>query len=347
LALYLRLPVKHFNLKAAYTAIACLFIVTAQTATAQTITGAWRGKIKNSNVELKIVKSGDSLVGKAYYYTSKNNYKSYSIKGYFDGATNDVVWWDDVLLEEKQSKLLSGNLPAAAYLNVADFNCPGDDEMLLDGSSTVKTDRNSNRVNLHLEKINNPIFTDDWDFVIDNYTVGANDPYIIDSIATLTGATKPIPEEVVVTAPAIITKPSPPVAAPVITAPAPVVAGSNSNIEKFNKRTKDLQTVIPIIANSIELQFYDNAAIDGDSIAIFLNGKLVREHILLSGQAQTIKLNAADLEEDNELVMVAENLGSIPPNTSYMVAIVGNKKYEARLFANENSSALIRLVKPK
>jgi hypothetical protein len=108
-----------------------------------------------------------------------------------------------------------------------------------------------------------------------------------------------------------------------------------------------LQTVIPVTANSIELQFYDNAAIDGDSIAIFLNGKLVREHILLSGEAQTIKLNAADLEEDNELVMVAENLGSIPPNTSYMVAIVGNKKYEARLFANENSSALIRLVKPK
>ena len=43
--------------------------------------------------------------------------------------------------------------------------------------------------------------------------------------------------------------------------------------------------------------------------------------------------------------MVAENLGSIPPNTSFMVAIVGNKRYEARLFANENSSALVRIVR--
>jgi len=51
------------------------------------------------------------------------------------------------------------------------------------------------------------------------------------------------------------------------------------------------------------------------------------------------------LESDNELVMVAENLGSIPPNTSLMVAIVGEKRYEARLQSSEGSSALVRFVK--
>ncbi len=30
------------------------------------------------------------------------------------------------------------------------------------------------------------------------------------------------------------------------------------------------------------------------------------------------------------MVMVAENLGTIPPNTSLMVAIVDGKRYEAR-----------------
>ena len=43
--------------------------------------------------------------------------------------------------------------------------------------------------------------------------------------------------------------------------------------------------------------------------------------------------------------MVAENLGSIPPNTSYMVAIVGDKRYEARLESTEGSSAMVKFVK--
>jgi hypothetical protein len=43
--------------------------------------------------------------------------------------------------------------------------------------------------------------------------------------------------------------------------------------------------------------------------------------------------------------MVAENLGAIPPNTSYMVAVVGEKKYDAQLASTESSSAMIRLKK--
>jgi len=56
-------------------------------------------------------------------------------------------------------------------------------------------------------------------------------------------------------------------------------------------------------------------------------------------------LPVADLQQSNELVMVAENLGSIPPNTSLMIAMVAGKRYEARLASTENSSALIRFVK--
>jgi hypothetical protein len=127
-------------------------------------------------------------------------------------------------------------------------------------------------------------------------------------------------------------------------APPPVMA-SSSNQDKFSQRKKVLQTVIPIDGETIELRFYDNAQVDGDSIALFLNDRMIFEHIRLTDKAYTVILKASDLGPDNELVMVAENLGSIPPNTSFMVALVGGKQYEARLFANENSSAMIRLVK--
>jgi len=43
--------------------------------------------------------------------------------------------------------------------------------------------------------------------------------------------------------------------------------------------------------------------------------------------------------------MVAENLGTIPPNTSYMVAIASEQRYDAYLASNEGSSAMIRLIK--
>jgi len=136
---------------------------------------------------------------------------------------------------------------------------------------------------------------------------------------------------------------------------APVITTDNNstpkkastNQEKFTSRQNKLQMVIPVTAPTIELRFYDNAAIDGDSIAIFLNGHLLREHILLGSEPQTIKILDADLQDDNELVLVAENLGSIPPNTSYLVAVVGHKQYEARLFADEGTSALVRFVKEK
>jgi hypothetical protein len=73
---------------------------------------------------------------------------------------------------------------------------------------------------------------------------------------------------------------------------------------------------------------------------------LLKEHILLTEEAFIMKIAITDLQNDNELVMVAENLGTIPPNTSLMIANVNDKRYEAHLESTEGSSALVRLVKP-
>jgi hypothetical protein len=326
-----------------------LFIITISNA--QQITGIWKGKVKSANIELKIIKSGDSLTGSAYYYQSKTNYRHYSIRGYFDPETNDVIWWDDVLLDGKGP--MGNSASAEPLLSAADFNCPGEDKMLLDGNSSQRDNKDVIKGPIHLQKINNSSFPDEWDWVIDNYTAGTNDPYVIDSITQLVAGPRYFPEEKLPEASTAVNtieakKETPKIKAPAIKTEAqPVAKKLTTNEEKFTNRQNKLQMVIPVTSSFIELRFYDNAAIDGDSIAIFLNGKVVREHILLGGEPQTIKINADELQEDNELVVVAENLGSIPPNTSYLVAIVGKKQYEARLFADEGTSALIRLVRPK
>ncbi len=332
---------------------------------AQPITGYWKGKIDRKNVELKIIKNGDSLTGTSYYYTSTNNYRRYSIKGYFDIRDNSVVWWDDVLIEEKGGKNILSSNKYMPYLSNADFNCPGGTKMYLDGKAAAKEKEEAPNRPLALEKFDSHIFKDEWDEVIDNYTIGSNDPDLIDSIGQL-AFTKPIPKEPAVATieapvknpattaseiaakkqvPIPITKKEP-ITQP-ITEPAKpqIVTSPPTNKEKFTTRTKKLMQEIPLSGDSIELRFYDNAEIDGDSIAIFLNNQLLYEHVLLSDKPYIIKLPVASLAPSNELVMVAENLGSIPPNTSLMVAVINGKRYEARLESTEQSSALIRFVK--
>ena len=317
------------------------------------ITGVWRGKINRQKAEVKLIQDGDSLRGTSYYYENEANYRRYSIKGYFSAGTNEAVWWDDQLLEEKTGKLNISGPGKNALLSSADFNCPGSGKMTLDGKAGKKEENNP-RGEVHLDKVPQPSFEDEWDFVIDNYLSGANDPYVIDSIASLTtlrnGPSEnrevAIPEErnlpeqppVQKTNTPIVT-PAPPMIKPPVNIPAQTIE------EKFVSRKKILATEIPVSGDSIELRFYDNAEVDGDSISLFLNDKIIFRHIRLTGNAYSIKLAVQELAETNELIMVAENLGSIPPNTSYMVAIVGQERYEARLESTEGSSAMVRFVK--
>lgn len=332
------------------------------------ITGTWHGKINRQKAEVKIIQSGDSLKGTAYYYESAGNYRRYSIKGYFDPETNSAVWWDDQLLEEKSGRFSISSPGKIPLLSRADFNCPGSGRMMLDGKA-VKKENEESGGDLHLDKVPDPVFEDEWDFIIDNYTVGGNDPYLIDSVSLIAGNPQIVPVQTLPEIPvAVVEKPKPPPPAfkepvPVAEKPVPVVEKPTTVVEKlppppppvivsappieekFRKREKKFTMEIPVQGDTLELRFYDNAEVDGDSIALFLDNKLMFQHIRLTGGAYTIKIPTDSLDSVSELTMVAENLGSIPPNTSYMVAIMGEKRYDAYLASTEGSSAMIRLRK--
>ena len=336
------------------------------------VTGFWKGRLNRQKVELKIVLEGDSLRGTSYYYESANNYRRYSIRGYVDNRSNEVVWWDDELIEEKSGKLSLGSPGRYPSVSRTDFNCPGSGKMMLDGKSSRRADPDAEG-ETHLVKVDDPLFLDEWDYVIDNYTLGANTPDIIDSVNAVafqkppsrtpviaekttppvakvetpiaeppvTKTTIPQQPAAIIREPAGKTAPTVAVAIPTITPPVPLTIE-----QKFNLREKQVFTEIPLTADSIELKFYDHGEIDGDSISLFLNDKLVFQHIRLAASPYIIKLATADLQPTNELTMVAENLGSIPPNTSFMVAMVGDQRYSARLESTEGSSAVVRLTKP-
>ena len=116
----------------------------------------------------------------------------------------------------------------------------------------------------------------------------------------------------------------------------------------LDKRNNTLLKTIEIENETFKVDLYDNGDIDGDSISLFFNGRLLLSHKRLSDKAISLTLNTDDSRDVNELVMYAENLGEIPPNTALMVVTDGGKRYEVRITSDLEKSGAIRFVhKPK
>jgi len=89
------------------------------------------------------------------------------------------------------------------------------------------------------------------------------------------------------------------------------------------------------------IELYDNGEIDGDTVSIYHNNKLVVDHACISTRPVTVKLKVDKANPHHELVMVADNLGRIPPNTSLMVITAGKKRYEIFISSSEQKNAKV------
>ncbi|MFN2457314.1 MAG: hypothetical protein ABR502_03840 [Chitinophagaceae bacterium] len=99
----------------------------------------------------------------------------------------------------------------------------------------------------------------------------------------------------------------------------------------------------------IRLDFYDNAEIDNDSISVFVNKKLLLSHQKLTATPSTAFIKIDLQNTFQEIEMVAENLGSIPPNTALLIVTAGTKRYHLYLTSTEKKNAMVRFIyeKPK
>lgn len=99
----------------------------------------------------------------------------------------------------------------------------------------------------------------------------------------------------------------------------------------FDTRRKDIVKTITIEQPTFRLDFYDNGEIDGDSITVFYNGKVVLSHQRLSDKPISLTLALDKNAKENIVTMYADNLGTIPPNTALMIVTDGSKRYEVRI----------------
>lgn len=111
----------------------------------------------------------------------------------------------------------------------------------------------------------------------------------------------------------------------------------------YAKRSKNILKVIEIPTDEeFKVDFYDNGEIDGDTISVFYNNKLLLSRHRLTDKPLSLKIKLDTTREENELVMYADNMGAIPPNTALMVVTVDGKRHEVYITSTEKSSGTIR-----
>ena len=117
--------------------------------------------------------------------------------------------------------------------------------------------------------------------------------------------------------------------------------------KEYKDRELVVQNEIEVNADSIEVDFYDNGEIDGNSISVFLNDQLMGANLKLSTRSIHLNIKLDSTKEFNTLSMFANNLGSIPPNTALMMIYDGTKRHEIRLSSSLDKNAAVRIKRKK
>jgi hypothetical protein len=114
--------------------------------------------------------------------------------------------------------------------------------------------------------------------------------------------------------------------------------------------TRKIETIqtVEITQDSLVLSLFDNGVVDGDTVSVLINGKVIwpRVGLLVKATNKTIYLTP-DMGDSIFVVMYAENLGSIPPNTGLLVIRDGGIDHEIRFSGDlkKNSAIILKRIK--
>ncbi len=126
---------------------------------------------------------------------------------------------------------------------------------------------------------------------------------------------------------------------PVINTNPPVVTPTPAVIKN---RSNELVKVLTVNDPNVIVKLYDNGEIDGDTISVYLDKKLVLSAKRLTASPLVVKFTMEEDDDEHELTMVAENLGSIPPNTSLMIVEAGEQRFDVRITSTEQKNAVVK-----
>jgi hypothetical protein len=110
----------------------------------------------------------------------------------------------------------------------------------------------------------------------------------------------------------------------------------------LTNRQNELVKTLTVSDPDVIVKLYDNGEIDDDTISVYLDKKLVISSKRLTASPLIVKLKMDEDNKEHELVMVAENLGRIPPNTSLMIVESGEQRFDVRITSTTQKNAMVR-----
>lgn len=335
--------------------ISSLIILLATHLPAQDITGTWEGDLgPDQFLQLNIIQNGDKLCGYTWDYVRRDQQST--CKAYFEATYN-----------KKEDKWL--------FTGTAFFKNSGSHTLM---QLSLKYRKSKGKFFLEGVSINEPeeplfFFRDETDpfrfmkpkdDLVFLKKVSNTPSEILEQMKdcyekkkkTFAKVDKIIPAEKpkdTVAKKDTIAKILPPVEKPKDTVvkillPVEKLTDSLAIPKELVKRKNSEQSHLEVNVKTITLNVYDNAVVDGDTISVFYNGKLLLSHQRLSEKPIVINLTLDEKQTRHEIVLFAENLGSIPPNTALIVIYAGDKRYELFSSASlEENAVLVFNYKPK
>jgi hypothetical protein len=121
-------------------------------------------------------------------------------------------------------------------------------------------------------------------------------------------------------------------------------AAAISPAAEFAHRETEIIQTVAFKSDSLVISLYDNGEVDGDTVSVVLNGKVIIARQGLTAKAITTTIYVGDLADSIQLGMYAENLGRIPPNSGLLVVRDGIDRYSIRFSGDlqKNSAIVLR-----
>ncbi len=343
--------------------------ITSSDASAQNLTGIWRGyfitdQSEQYKFEIQIEQSKkNSVSGVSYSYHTTVFYGKATLTGTFNAISKSVV-----IQEIKTVDVRMSNGSVACIMKCLFEYVKSGNEEFLEGTYTSKyenADKNAGIVKgagcgggkVFLRKVPTSDFYVE-PFLRDNPTT--RKPTTITKPAAKPSITKTIPKTPAKTSytkppvktpvkkPAVVTKQKTDTARKI---PPPVIVKANPpktiipslNIPATTRsRENELVQTIIVASREVSIRLYDNGEVDDDTISVYLDNHLELSHKRLSTAPISLTLKLDNTNPEHILVMVAENLGRFPPNTSLMIVQDGNKRYQVRITSTNQKNAMVR-----
>jgi len=94
-------------------------------------------------------------------------------------------------------------------------------------------------------------------------------------------------------------------------------------------------------ADSLIISLYDNGEVDGDTVSVIMNGNVIMPMVGLGSKPVRKIIYTKDIPDSIQIVMYAENLGALPPNTGLLIVNDGQQRFEIRFSGDLKKNAAI------